>query len=46
MAVYKAPRAVRFMDSLPKSGTGKIMWRELQERERAQRKAASPQEDA
>ena len=31
MAVYKAPRLVRFMDSLPKSGTGKIMWRQLQE---------------
>jgi fatty-acyl-CoA synthase len=30
MAVYKAPRLVRFMDSLPKSGTGKILWRELQ----------------
>jgi fatty-acyl-CoA synthase len=37
MAVYKAPREVRFMDSLPKSGTGKIMWRELQEREHALR---------
>jgi fatty-acyl-CoA synthase len=35
MAVYKAPRFVRFMDSLPKSGTGKILWRELQEAERA-----------
>jgi fatty-acyl-CoA synthase len=41
MAVYKAPREVRFMDSLPKSGTGKIMWRELQEREHAQRSATS-----
>jgi fatty-acyl-CoA synthase len=30
MAVYKAPRHVQFVDSLPKSGTGKIMWRELQ----------------
>jgi fatty-acyl-CoA synthase len=35
MAVYKAPREVRFMDSLPKSGTGKIMWRQLQEEEHA-----------
>lgn len=34
MAVYKAPRVVRFMDSLPRSGTGKILWRELQEAER------------
>ena len=33
MAVYKAPRIVQFMDSLPKSGTGKILWRELQEKE-------------
>jgi len=31
MAVYKAPRFVAFMDSLPKSNTGKILWRELQE---------------
>ena len=46
MAVYKAPREVRFMDSLPKSGTGKIMWRELQEREHAQRSATSTQERA
>jgi fatty-acyl-CoA synthase len=30
MAVYKAPRHVRFVDHLPKSGTGKILWRELQ----------------
>ena len=36
MAVYKAPRLVRFMDSLPKSGTGKIMWRQLQEAAHAQ----------
>ncbi len=31
MAVYKAPRQVEFLPSLPKSGTGKILWRELQE---------------
>ncbi|MEK7344401.1 MAG: long-chain-fatty-acid--CoA ligase [Pseudomonadota bacterium] len=41
MAVYKAPREVRFIGSLPKSGTGKIMWRQLQEQEHA-RVAASP----
>ena len=35
MAVYKAPRIVEFMDSLPKSGTGKILWRELQDQHRA-----------
>jgi fatty-acyl-CoA synthase len=39
MAVYKAPRMVEFMDQLPKSGTGKILWRELQENERT---AAAP----
>jgi fatty-acyl-CoA synthase len=35
MAVYKAPRMIRFMDALPKSNSGKIMWRELQEQEKA-----------
>ena len=30
MAVYKAPRAVQFVEQLPKSGTGKILWRTLQ----------------
>lgn len=34
MAVYKAPRIVRFVSSLPKSSTGKILWRQLQEAER------------
>ncbi|WP_088278911.1 AMP-binding protein [Ideonella sp. A 288] len=33
MAVFKAPREVAFLDHLPKSGTGKILWRELQDRE-------------
>ena len=33
MAVYKAPRIVQFVDALPKSGSGKVMWRTLQERE-------------
>jgi len=33
MAAYKYPRIVEFVDSLPKSGTGKIQWRLLQERE-------------
>ena len=36
MAVYKAPRAVQFVDALPKSGSGKVMWRALQEAEQAQ----------
>jgi fatty-acyl-CoA synthase len=33
MAAYKVPRQVEFIDALPKSGSGKIMWRLLQERE-------------
>jgi fatty-acyl-CoA synthase len=33
MAVYKSPRIVQFVDALPKSGSGKVQWRELQERE-------------
>lgn len=35
MAVYKIPRAVQFADALPKSGSGKVMWRALQEVETA-----------
>jgi fatty-acyl-CoA synthase len=31
MAVYKVPRIVEFADALPKSGSGKVMWRTLQE---------------
>jgi fatty-acyl-CoA synthase len=34
MAVYKAPRIVEFVDELPKSGAGKVMWRLLQDREK------------
>jgi len=33
MAVYKVPRSVQFVDALPKSGSGKVMWRALQEAE-------------
>jgi fatty-acyl-CoA synthase len=33
MAAYKSPRIVEFVETLPKSGTGKIQWRELQEKE-------------
>jgi fatty-acyl-CoA synthase len=33
MAAYKVPRLVEFVDALPRSGTGKIQWRTLQERE-------------
>lgn len=35
MAAYKAPRIVEFVDTLPKSATGKVMWRALQEKEMA-----------
>ncbi|MFZ2987859.1 long-chain fatty acid--CoA ligase [Ideonella sp.] len=35
MAAYKAPRLVEFVDALPKSGAGKVMWRLLQDREAA-----------
>ncbi len=33
MANYKVPRKVEFVDALPRSGTGKIQWRALQDRE-------------
>ena len=37
MAAYKAPRIVEFVDMLPKSGAGKVMWRLLQDKENASR---------
>jgi fatty-acyl-CoA synthase len=33
MAAYKVPRIVEFVDSVPKSMSGKILWRVLQEKE-------------
>jgi fatty-acyl-CoA synthase len=33
MAAYKVPRIVEFVESLPKSGSGKVMWRLLQDQE-------------
>jgi fatty-acyl-CoA synthase len=33
MAAYKVPRMVELIDALPRSGTGKIQWRALQENE-------------
>ena len=33
MAAYKVPTTISFEESLPKSATGKIQWRVLQERE-------------
>ncbi len=38
MAAYKVPKLVEFVDALPKSGSGKVMWRLLQDRQ----DAASP----
>ena len=35
MAAYKVPRIVEFADALPKSGSGKVMWRLLQEQQAA-----------
>jgi fatty-acyl-CoA synthase len=33
MAAFKVPRLVQFVDELPKTATGKIFWRKLQEEE-------------
>jgi fatty-acyl-CoA synthase len=33
MAAFKVPRVIAFVDELPKTATGKILWRELQEQE-------------
>ena len=35
MAAYKAPKLIEFVSALPKSATGKVMWRALQEAEKA-----------
>ncbi len=42
MAAYKCPRIVEFVDALPKSGAGKILWRELQDREAATNERERP----
>ena len=36
MAAYKVPRKVEFVDALPRTGSGKLLWRALQEKEFAQ----------
>jgi fatty-acyl-CoA synthase len=41
MAVYKCPRSVAFVTALPKSGSGKVMWRLLQEQESAKAPGAT-----
>lgn len=33
MAAYKVPRVIEFVEALPRTGTGKIFWRKLQEEE-------------
>ena len=35
MAAYKVPKIVQFVDALPKSGSGKVMWRLLQDQDAA-----------
>ncbi|HEX2566307.1 MAG TPA: long-chain fatty acid--CoA ligase [Burkholderiales bacterium] len=35
MAAFKVPRIVQFVNELPKTATGKILWRKLQEEENA-----------
>jgi len=41
MAAYKYPRVVEFLEALPKSGTGKVQWRLLQEQENARNAKAA-----
>ena len=35
MAAYKVPSVIEVTDALPKSGSGKVLWRVLQDRETA-----------
>jgi len=42
MAAYKYPRQVEFVDKLPLTGTGKVLWRELQAREDGSTSPATP----
>ena len=41
MAAFKYPRVVAFVAELPKTGTGKVFWRKLQEEENAKRVSLS-----
>lgn len=45
MSAYKAPRSVKFLHALPRSGTGKVAWRELQEAEARAEAETTPQEE-
>ena len=37
MAAYKVPRQIQFVDALPRSASGKVMWKSLQDEEDALR---------
>ena len=41
MAAYKVPHAIEFVDVLPKTATGKVQWRALQEQENARTHGAT-----
>lgn len=41
MAAYKVPRIVEFVEALPRSGSGKVMWRELQAQQDARDREAT-----
>ncbi len=40
MAAFKVPRIVQLVEQLPKTATGKILWRELQEKEQQEKERA------
>jgi fatty-acyl-CoA synthase len=42
MAAFKAPRLVEFADALPRTATGKVFWRQLQEEENRRAERAGP----
>lgn len=42
MSAYKVPREIEFADGLPKSGSGKVLWRILQARETQQAGRGNP----
>jgi fatty-acyl-CoA synthase len=42
MAAYKVPAIVEFAEALPKSATGKIQWRQLQDQENARAAETAP----
>jgi fatty-acyl-CoA synthase len=42
MAAYKVPASFELVESLPKSATGKILWRVLQEQQDERERAAAP----